>query len=621
MEKLFTAETPEAYFEQISEQRSRERDRCSEFASVVAYQQLLLNHLSMSYIKMKQSDSTMQRSVAVPSLEYPAPGTMKESNLAVPRQITDLVARKLAAVPTAGQIPTLFRDLHGRFSDFLANGSRLKSAKIAFAEFCQAPTASTIQIESEKSTRVSTPEIDKLARLVNNEYFHCDGKNTGDMFKADSRAMYYIYSHAKHDLTVDTLESIYQGLVRTNQELLNSIGDSTMEQSKAIDAISFPGMDVIKSSTDYEAIRQYHSSNAEVMMQLQTKAIDFRSIFDATMTELLDFKTNFGEAFVWPNLQDDVIEMLVKKETDRLVTQRTLLVFKEIVKHARIRNPSQWAGRTFVTTSVGYLRDIVNLLKQKDYDQVQSVLYKYLDYVSDGSDNGPEKMLKAEIGKVEESTKNAVQEMNRWHMELQRRAERKPINEAKRQETLGQQNELRETRNEVKRELSDSITEMSTAVDSVVSALQVSPDWETQMNTISAKLAHKEWLMARLAAQRARVSAIQKEISSLEQESADLNKRIEAEKKMNVELKERQRTQTYSQGGKNKEFEDTKAMVYCGSCEGKSNKRSRFLDECGHSFCAECLDTKITKNRTRRCPHCNQPVTQYSIQKIIWPDE
>ena len=77
MEQLFSADSPEAYLDQLSEQRDRERDACAEFASVVAYQQLLLNHLSMAYVTLKRSESSTIRSSGFPSFNYPTPGAMK----------------------------------------------------------------------------------------------------------------------------------------------------------------------------------------------------------------------------------------------------------------------------------------------------------------------------------------------------------------------------------------------------------------------------------------------------------------------------------------------------------------------------------------------------------------
>lgn len=66
-----------------------------------------------------------------------------------------------------------------------------------------------------------------------------------------------------------------------------------------------------------------------------------------------------------------------------------------------------------------------------------------------------------------------------------------------------------------------------------------------------------------------------------------------------------------AEGGSEKDF--LNALLLCSSC--KERYRNRILTKCYHTFCAECIDSRV-QTRQRKCPHCALAFAVSDVQPL-----
>ncbi|KAK0389523.1 hypothetical protein NLU13_3098 [Sarocladium strictum] len=77
--------------------------------------------------------------------------------------------------------------------------------------------------------------------------------------------------------------------------------------------------------------------------------------------------------------------------------------------------------------------------------------------------------------------------------------------------------------------------------------------------------------------------------------------------------KERDNWKSKALGNTSKEEEDLRAFALCTIC--RNNFKSTALKTCGHLFCKECIDDRIS-NRMRKCPSCARSFDKMDVMPI-----
>ncbi|KAM7199861.1 ubiquitin ligase [Rhypophila sp. PSN 637] len=92
-----------------------------------------------------------------------------------------------------------------------------------------------------------------------------------------------------------------------------------------------------------------------------------------------------------------------------------------------------------------------------------------------------------------------------------------------------------------------------------------------------------------------------------------INQQQEQEKlkvRLNNATKECEKWKQKARGNSSDEEEVLRSLVLCTVC--KNNFKNTFLKNCGHVFCAECVDGRLV-NRMRKCPTCNKPFDKADV--------
>ncbi|KAL4074257.1 BRE1 E3 ubiquitin ligase-domain-containing protein [Scleroderma citrinum] len=102
-----------------------------------------------------------------------------------------------------------------------------------------------------------------------------------------------------------------------------------------------------------------------------------------------------------------------------------------------------------------------------------------------------------------------------------------------------------------------------------------------------------------------RARAAEEEVAKLKRDAEKKNKKISAAA-MPASAREEELSQ---------EIEGLWKIMKCSTC--KQGMREVVLTKCMHTFCKNCVDTRIS-TRQRRCPHCNLAFSQSDVQTVYF---
>ncbi|KAF3923926.1 hypothetical protein AA313_de0203983 [Arthrobotrys entomopaga] len=123
------------------------------------------------------------------------------------------------------------------------------------------------------------------------------------------------------------------------------------------------------------------------------------------------------------------------------------------------------------------------------------------------------------------------------------------------------------------------------------------------------------------------VEALQRQLNSMKEnvKKAEEVSRTENNKRRNAEhelertlvrlnsLEQSLKTFT-SEENEESTLEGFRSMVRCGIC--KTGQKSRVVKTCGHLFCKDCIEERIT-SRNRKCPNCGRPFAAGDVLAIV----
>ena len=599
----------EAHLKELGHEVDEARDVASEIATLVAYQQLLLAQLPAKFAAL-QKYPPPEPVPQFSRVDFPLASVMPESNLGPAYEIASLLWKRLAPLKRAGEV---FLYAHKKFLGMLLSGSRSAAAHRSFSEFCNYPISTVEEVHQETPSHSQAPGLDKIQHALCLELPR-DKVRLDKKFHPNPEVLAWLEEHMKDDVTVDRLKSLHEELVRTSEELENYLAEAELDLSRTTEFVEFPELDIIREIPEY---RSLCASNERELAALQTDLIEFRDAFDSTVADLTDVQALFQGAYAWPELRDDEVEQLIRQQTDNSHRQRKLLVFKHIIQHASIKNPYKWAASEFVESEVRTLEKMKEAAKNGDFDAFQEA-------VSDEFER---------IGSVEEELSREKEEVNKakagtqasqatW---LQKKTgvvygDAMQELEASRLETQKRVSELTETRQAVRANL-DSVAAKLAEVVAEVPEMKMMPDgFAAKLKRIGEKSARRDWLKAKVEAQRVRVAQIKDEIERDEKELRGLQEELRKKQSDMEDLEEKARTNA-GRPLETNQTEERRAMYYCaGKCSIESkHRRDTILTPCGHTFCKECVGETI-KSRTRMCPYCGQKFNPGSeVLHIKWP--
>jgi len=67
-------------------------------------------------------------------------------------------------------------------------------------------------------------------------------------------------------------------------------------------------------------------------------------------------------------------------------------------------------------------------------------------------------------------------------------------------------------------------------------------------------------------------------------------------------------------GDLNLELDAYRSMIRCNICK---NRKKDVVLKCGHTFCGQCIETKI-KMRNRECPLCRRNISTDDVKPFWW---
>ncbi|EPS39329.1 hypothetical protein H072_6944 [Dactylellina haptotyla CBS 200.50] len=123
------------------------------------------------------------------------------------------------------------------------------------------------------------------------------------------------------------------------------------------------------------------------------------------------------------------------------------------------------------------------------------------------------------------------------------------------------------------------------------------------------------------------VEALQRQINSMKEtlKKADEASRTENSKRRNAENElektlvrlnslEQSVKAFSSEDNEESTLEGFRSMVRCSVC--RTGQKSRVIKTCGHLFCKDCIDDRIT-TRNRKCPNCGRPFAATDILAVV----
>ncbi|KAI8145987.1 hypothetical protein BJV82DRAFT_655494 [Fennellomyces sp. T-0311] len=107
----------------------------------------------------------------------------------------------------------------------------------------------------------------------------------------------------------------------------------------------------------------------------------------------------------------------------------------------------------------------------------------------------------------------------------------------------------------------------------------------------------------------------------VKEKTRTLDEERQLRKKVEEDYEKMQRKWTLASQGESpvqeqlqEEVEELRALLKCSSCQGRFRKR--LLARCMHTFCKECIDTRL-ETRQRRCPTCGESFGMSDVRQFF----
>jgi hypothetical protein len=426
------------------------------------------------------------------------------------------------------------------------------------------------------------------------------------------RALRFIEGRIDRDFSEPRLTKLHEELVKTHRELIKQVTDLIRDEASRNDCMAFPAQNVIEQLSRY---REYCASVSQNCITVRTDLLNFKNRFRETIDRFRNLHQTFLKGFAIPNFQAKRIRSIVESDSLCALSQRKLLLVKEVVKRAGITNPHEWSALRFLEQEVEFFKKLVGLAKQGKFEVIP-------DLISVNFDNytAADREMAAEKNDVLAARSRAETEKDRWYGKRAKPVDGEMMERLhiSRKETDIALQELEMVKQECEQSLKDSIGRISTIVERLPECGIIPSNFEAIIRVLTEKKAKKMWLQGKVSAQRDRVSKLKQKVADLREESDQLTQLLVEKQQQFEELKVKSETSEPIESVVDKEkFEELKSLKHCKICSGYG-KRDTFLMQCKHSFCRTCVASLVTQ-RSRFCPYCGTRFDPTKdVQRIRW---
>jgi hypothetical protein len=437
-------------------------------------------------------------------------------------------------------------------------------------------------------------------------------KSLEKSFLPSVRALHYIEGRIDKDFSTARLTKLHEELVRTHRELTRHLSDLSHEQATRDNWMSFPALDLIRQLPRFQEYCLCVSRNCIVA---RTDLLNFRNRFNETIDKFRDLHATFLKGFAIPHFQANLIKSIVATDAACFLSQRKLLLAKEVAKRAGIENPHEWSALHFLEQEVVVFRSLVELAKQGQFDVIPDLIAENFDRYTIADREMTEEKAHVLVARTRAET-----EKDRWYGKRTKNvdtetAERLSI--ARKESVLALQ-ELESVKQECEESLSESIGRISRIIEGLPNCGLIPSTFEATVRILTEKRAKKMWLQGKVNAQKERIGKLRQKVSDLQEESDQLGHMLVEKQQLFDELKTKSQTSEPIEAVLDEKYNELKSMVYCQLCNGAARKRNAFLIQCHHSFCMKCIQQQINA-RSRKCPYCGirfDPAKE--VQRIRW---
>lgn len=552
----------------------------------------------LKYI-LKQASQQIQQ--IANSQENAAPGSNPSENQDESQTVYDQIYSNIRTIinniPQTEEIRDIFPKLHQHFSEILLLKTQ---AQVARLQHFQPPQDPITEVQNKKfdfgidhADRDKCEEISSSFKISQNAVSSKRSKLI-DSLVPSKQALSYIEQNIDMENPIESLNEIYNDLCRTEKELTKELNSLDSNSVLYRDYINNPPFDLIRESPEYQ---EYFRGSQFILPKVRSKAEKMQTIY----TQMLNKHQELTEALVKTDFNpcDEDWTKFLADDADVQVLSRKLHFIKGIVGNLRSIFPEKSAD--FCKHDRDVMSKALNSIDKNDIESFKKIIKEY----------------QSELPSIQKGIEEETSQIDSYSMNLEQQLPQLMRRHTKQQDQ-------------------GSIRALETARENVRRNKQVIEQAEEQMNIQFKQLKQKhtdlmsqnfsikafppslDVIFENTASKRAVLSWYKRRIQSLENENAEVRKRINSlnEEAENLANETKMRGEMVEQMSKMKtksipySLKELKSIVECPLC-GK--QRDTVLLSCGHTFCSNCAKGFV---RNRNCPACDTRFTQFDIKQF-----